>query len=86
MMFLGDGAVALGLLALVGGISLLIWSLRNDGKGIKIARTFGYIVIFISIFVVLCSSYYITSYWVKGYFDTAAGMSMQNKSMGEVIK
>ena len=81
-MFLGDGAVALGLIALIGGVSLLIWSLRNDGKGVGIAKTFGYIVIIISIFATLCTSYYITSYWAKGYFHTPAGMSiMQKKSM-----
>lgn len=43
MMFSGI-ALALELIALGVGIGLLIWSMRNEGLGIKLAKIMGYII------------------------------------------
>ncbi len=39
-----------GLIALVFGLGLLMWSYRNEGKCIDVAKVFGYIVTFAALF------------------------------------
>ena len=68
-MFLFHAAYALGFIALALGISLIVWSSRNKGKGVKLAKTFGYIISILVIFSTICASYYAISYWAKGYYS-----------------
>lgn len=81
-MFAMHTALFIGLLALTAGISLYVWSLRNQGPGISIAKFFGIIIIVLSILDILCLSYYGVRYWMEGYFEHPINMmQMQNKSM-----
>lgn len=45
--------IALGLVALFSGIALLIWAMRNEGKGIGLAKIFGYIISILAFLVIL---------------------------------
>jgi hypothetical protein len=73
MMFLLDSGVMLGLIALSLGVILLVWALRNEGRGVGLAKFFGWIVIISAIFSISCSTYY-------GYFKKPMSM-MQSKSV-----
>ncbi|HAU2406566.1 TPA: hypothetical protein ACF6GT_002197 [Legionella pneumophila] len=44
MMMFSEIAFALELIALGIGIGLLIWSMRNEGLGVKMAKIIGYII------------------------------------------
>ena len=82
MMFLLDLAFAVELIALGCGIGMLVWAYRNEGVGIAAAKAFGYIITIAAVFVLLCTSYYGTVYWVKGYFKSpVAPMVMMKKQM-----
>lgn len=70
MMFLLDLAFAAELIALGVGVAYIIWSLRNNGAGVKMARVFGYIIAIAAMVGMLCTSYYGISYWWKGYFKS----------------
>jgi len=50
MMMFSEIAFAIELIAIAAGISLLIWSRRNEGAGVTLARIFGYLI---SIFAIL---------------------------------
>jgi hypothetical protein len=77
MMFLLDLAFAVELIALGFGISILLWAYRNEGIGIAAAKLFGYIITIAAASVILCTSYYGVSYWVKGYFISPMAPAMQ---------
>ena len=66
MMSLGLTFV-MGLIALSAGVALLIWSMRNEGAGIKLAKIFGYIITIISIILLVGISiiFLKTSYEMK---------------------
>lgn len=82
MMFLLDLAFAMELIALGVGIALIVWSIRNDGAGVAVSKFFGYIISIASVFALLCTSYYGTSYWLQGYFTSpVAPMMMMKKEM-----
>lgn len=82
MMFTFHSAMMLALIAIALGVVLIVWSLRNEGQGIALAKVFGWLILIIAILGMLCSTYYSVAYWYKGYFQTPAGMSMmQSKSM-----
>lgn len=80
MMFLLHAAFFLGLIAITGGVSLYIWSVRTEGDGVGLAKVFGILVIIFSLLDILCLVYYGVKYWHEGYFESPAAM-MQNKSM-----
>jgi hypothetical protein len=80
MMFLLDSGVMLGLIALSLGVILLVWALRNEGRGVGLAKFFGWIVIISAIFSISCSTYYGFKYWNAGYFQKPMSM-MQSKSV-----
>lgn len=85
MMFLLDIAFVLGLIALGVGIAFIVWSARNEGAGVAVAKVFGYIITIAAAFALLCTSYYGTLYWAKGYFasPTAPMQMMKQKMMGQ---
>ncbi|HBD7309442.1 TPA: hypothetical protein KKX07_000083 [Legionella pneumophila] len=74
--FLFHVAQMLSLIAIALGIVLIAWALRNEGRGISLAKVFGYLVVIFAILGMICSAYYATVYWYKGYIQTPAGMSM----------
>lgn len=80
MMFLLHAAFFLGLIAVTGGVSLYIWSVRTEGDGVGLAKVFGVLVIIFSLLDILCLAYYGVKYWHEGYFESPVAM-MQNKSM-----
>lgn len=57
----------LALIAMALGVILIIWAMRNEGKGIRYAKVFGWLIIILAIGGTLCSSYYLITYWQKGY-------------------
>lgn len=80
MMFTFHIAVTLELIAFAIGFGLIIWSLRNEGKAIQLAKNIGTIVAIVAVLGMLCSTYYGVKYWHEGYFQTPLGM-MQGKPM-----
>ncbi|GEM_PF-3808179 len=49
---------AIGLIALVGGVSLYLWSVRAElGAGITLAKVVGLAVIILSILQLICTAY-----------------------------
>lgn len=82
MMFLLDLAFAIELIALGVGVAFLVWAYRSEGAGIALARVFGYIITISAVFVLLCTTYYGTSYWAQGYFKSPmAPMLMMKQKM-----
>lgn len=82
-MFLFHAVYALGFIALAMGIFLIVWSSRNEGKGVKLAKTFGYIISIFIVFSTICTSYYAISYWSKGYYSkppVTIGMMQDNST------
>lgn len=77
MMFLLDAAFAIELIALTVGAGLLIWSLRNQGSGRTLGKVIGFLVLVLSIFVLLCTSYYGLKYWAEGYLEPSANISIK---------
>lgn len=84
-MFLFHAAYSLGMIALTTGTALYIWSARNSGAGVGLAKLIGILVIIFSIGSTLCTVYYGIKYWSQGYFENPIGMhglmQMQDKSM-----
>lgn len=81
MMFLFHSAMGLSLIAIALGVMLVVWSLRNEGKGVQLAKVFGILIVIVAIFGQICSTYYSLKYWSNGYFESPAGMMhMQNNS------
>ena len=76
-MFLFHAAYSLGLIALTAGTALYIWSARNSGAGVGLAKLIGVIVIIFAIGSTLCAAYFGIQYWTQGYFQSPMGM-MQN--------
>lgn len=75
---------AVGLIALASGISLIVWSMRNEGAGVAAAKTFGYIISIFSIFAIsftLYSSMYGASEMKKMTKTCCPMCNMQNKCM-----
>jgi uncharacterized membrane protein len=57
-MLLSHVSFALGLIALVAGVSLYLWSVRAEaGPGIGLAKVVGVIVIILAIIELICSAY-----------------------------
>ncbi|MHB1947885.1 MAG: hypothetical protein ACYCQI_07220 [Gammaproteobacteria bacterium] len=69
MMFLFHSAMMIALIAIALGISLVVWSLRNDGQSIALAKVFGSLIVIIAILGTLCSIIYSVKYWYGGYFE-----------------
>lgn len=86
-MFLFHIAYAFGLIVVAVGVIMIAWALRNEGKGVGLVKTFGYIITIVAVFALLCTGYFGILYWSKGYFSNPMGMrcammeSMQNKPM-----
>lgn len=81
MMFTFHAALALAFIAIVLGISLFIWGLRQPGAGASLAKVVGILIAIVAALDILCSIYYAMKYWHEGYFQTPSGIStMQSKS------
>jgi len=74
MMFMFHTAYALYLLSLAAGLGLFIWSSRNVGKGVGIAKFFSVIIMLLSILGIACTGYFGTKYWQEGYFSVPTDM------------
>lgn len=53
MMMFSEIAIAVELIAIASGVSLLIWSMRNEGAGVKLAKFFGYLISILAILAIL---------------------------------
>lgn len=91
MMFLLDLAFAVEILALGLGGYFLVWAQSSlgsgttGGAGAGLAKKMGYIIITLAILVMLCTTFYGTMYWYKGYFSSpmaAHQMQMKNCNCG----
>lgn len=74
--FLFHVAQMLSLIAIALGIILIAWASHNEGRGISLAKVFGWFIVLFAILGMTCSAYYDTVYWYKGYIQTPAGMPM----------
>lgn len=75
LMFTMHIAYSLLLLVLLSGVSMLIWSLHNEGTGgAGIAKFFGSIVTVLAILGVACMLYYSLMYWQQGSFKSVMPM------------
>ncbi|HCC3243582.1 TPA: hypothetical protein ACW6D3_002686 [Legionella pneumophila] len=74
--FLFHTAQMLSLIAIALGIILVVWASRNEGFGISLAKVFGWLIVLLAILGMICSGYYATVYWYKGYIQTPADMYM----------
>lgn len=54
-MFMFHLVYALELIAMSMGVFLLSWALREKGRGVNLAKVFGYIVTVVSVILFLCS-------------------------------
>ncbi len=69
---------------LLAAVSLVIWSLRNEGSaGACIGKFFGIIVAALAIFGILCTLYYGFIYWQQGAFNNP--MSMMGAMHGKMM-
>ncbi|HAU4039477.1 TPA: hypothetical protein F8A84_16150, partial [Legionella pneumophila] len=57
-------------------IILVVWTSRHEGFGISLAKVFGWLIVLFAILGMICSAYYATVYWHKGYIQTPAGMPL----------
>lgn len=69
-MFLFHVAYSLGMIAVSAGTALYVWSARNNGAGVGLAKLIGILVVIFSIVSTLCTSYYGVKYWQAGYFQS----------------
>lgn len=65
-MFLFHMAFSLDMMALVSGTALYIWSARNEGPGVGLAKLLGTLVILFSLTSSICTAYYGVKFWSKG--------------------
>lgn len=80
MVFFMYSSVALQFLALFAAVSLFIWALRHEGKGVllaKIVSSIAALLILIGMAGTVCFS---VEYWKSGHF--AGPLPMQMKLMG----
>lgn len=71
-------AFMLAIIALVGGVALLVWGLRHEGIGTTIASFFGVIIVAFVIINLICIAYYGLNYWREGYFTTPGLIAAEN--------
>jgi len=76
-MFIMHISALLAYSVLLGSTVLIIWSIRNKGKGRILANTIGALVLILSLFSMICIGYYGIKYWAHGNFDTSSDMSMK---------
>ncbi|MCF7802195.1 MAG: hypothetical protein K9N34_09285 [Candidatus Marinimicrobia bacterium] len=82
MVFHGDIAIALTLIALGVGYLVLVKARKQENNGSKtIGLIIGWIVIVIAAFTLLCASYYTLRYWDDGYYSEPRPMMMQGRGM-----
>lgn len=82
MVFQGDIAIALTLIALGLGYLVLVKAGKEEKNGSRtIGLIIGWIVIVIAAFTLLCASYYSLRFWDDGYYDNPRPMMMQERGM-----
>ncbi len=68
MIFQAGQAFATELIALVAGVSLLIWSEKDAIPFRKWAKAVGYFTIVASVLTILCTGFFTIRYWKSGQF------------------
>jgi len=82
MVFHGDIAIALTLIALGVGYLVLVKARKQEVSGTKtIGLIIGWIVIVVAAITLLCASYYSLRYWDDGYYGNPSPMMMQGHGM-----
>lgn len=84
-MFLFHTALPLGMLALTAGTALYLWSVRNNGEGVGLAKFIGIFVMIFSIGSIICTIYYGGIYWSKGYFQSPTGINGMMQTQGKSL-
>jgi len=79
MVFHGDIAIALTLIALGVGYLVLVKAQKQESNGTKTAGLIiGWVVIIIAAITLLCASYYSLRYWDDGYYKNPGPMAMMS--------
>src|SRR5438093_8362404 len=76
-MFTMHISLLLGYSVLLASAVLLIWSLRNTGKGSSFGKIIGSIIFVLTLLSVLCINYYGIKYWAQGNFESFRGMPLR---------
>ena len=69
-MFIFHSSIMITLIALALGVGLIVWSLRNEGMAVDLAKGFGWFVVIVAILGSICASVYVIKYTLAGYFQT----------------
>jgi len=82
MVFHGDMAIALTLIALGVGYLVLVKAQKQESNGTKTAGVIiGWVVIIIAAVTLLCASYYSIRYWDDDNYESPNVMMMQRHGM-----
>lgn len=81
MMFIMHLSFSIGLIALMGALSMFIWGLRTEGPGKELAKFFGILITVFIIIDFICIGYYALNYWREGYFENPTTMMSHGNSM-----
>jgi len=85
LMFNAHIAFAFGLIALILGAFLLVWSKLHANLGTIFVKIIAYLVIIIAIFNLLCTGYYMMKYWSENRCDRSCPVMMKNQMMQEAM-
>ncbi len=86
MMPMPYGSFSLQLIALTAGVALFIWSLNLDDRGSMLGRFFGFIIMILALFSVVCTLYMSIKFWTQPastYEVVQISDQVQNPSMQE---
>lgn len=76
MIFLVFISALLAFSLLLASTVFIVWTLRNEGNGIVLAKVVGITVFFLSLLSILAILCFKVKYWKQGYFETPMVMSM----------
>lgn len=76
MIFLVFISILLAFSLLLASTVLIVWSLRQEGNGVFLAKGVGVSLFFFSLLLVLAILFFKVKYWKQGYFSTPVVMSM----------
>ncbi|MCF7797697.1 MAG: hypothetical protein K9N11_08940 [Lentisphaeria bacterium] len=82
MVFHGDIAIALTLIALGVGYLVMVKAGKEENSGSRtIGLIIGWIVIVVAAITFLCASYYTVRYWDDGYYESPRPMMMEGRNL-----
>ena len=84
MIFLVFISFLLALSLLLASTALVVWSLRQEGVGIVLAKVVGITVFVLSLLSILAILFFKVQYWKQGYFATPMVMMTQKQDIAHM--